>query len=505
MTILRRRRALLIRRWSPCALTMRMAESGGSLGEKAAKGAAWSGASSIILRLGSLTVGIILARLLTPEEFGVYAVALTVQSILMTVADLGLSADLVRSKEPDRIAPTVATLGLISGGLIAVLTVAASSSLADLLGSPEAAPAIGVLACTLLLAGVSLVPYSMMLRRFQQRELFLIGVVDFIVSTAVTLALVAAGFGVMGLAFGRVAAQTLASILQFYYARMRPSFAIDREVVRPVLAFGLPIATANLLALGLINIDNIVLARLAGVTALGYYVIAFNVSSWPMSALSQSVRAISLPYFSRTENSSEGLSRIVAVGWAAALPAGAVLAVLSAPVIGVLYGDKWLPSAPVLAALGVFGSLRVIFDIFTAFLYAKGLSKPVLWVQVLWLLTLAAGMVVATGAFGIVGAGWVHVLVAVVIVLPAYLIALRYSGLKALSVLRRSWWPTLATIPASGVAWVTSGVLANPLVQLMVGGCAAVVVYVLIMWPWAMREWQALRPPAEFSETEGEP
>lgn len=144
----------------------------GSLGAKAASGAAWSGISTIVLRMGSLVVGIALARLLTPEEFGVYAVALTVQSILMTVADLGLSADLVRSEDPERIAPTVASLGLISGATTTAITVGASSFLADQLGSPQAAPAVAVLAFTLLLAGVSLVPYAMMLRRFQQRELF---------------------------------------------------------------------------------------------------------------------------------------------------------------------------------------------------------------------------------------------------------------------------------------------------------------------------------------------
>ena len=318
--------------------------------------------------------------------------------------------------------------------------------------------------------------------------------VDFVVSTAVTLALVAAGYGVMALAIGRVAAQTVASTLQFMYARVRPQFGIDRAVVSPVLAFGVPIATANLLAWALINIDNIVLARIAGATALGYYVIAFNVSSWPMSALSQSVRAISLPYFSRTENSADGLSRIVAVGWAVALPAGAVLAVLSGPVIGVLYGDNWLPSAPVLAALGVFGSLRVIFDILTAFLYAKGRSKPVLWVQILWIVTLTAGMVAATQSFGIVGAGWVHVLVAVLVVLPAYLLALRTSGVSVLGVLRRSWWPTLATLPAAAAAWVICLYVVNPVAQLLLGGFVAVAVYAAIMWPWGVREWRAVRP-----------
>lgn len=473
---------------------MPMTDSGESLGSQAAKGAAWSGVSSIILRLGSLTVGIILARLLTPQEFGVYAVALTIQSILITIADLGLSADLVRTNDPERIAPTVAILGLLSSGTITAITVVASPFLAQLLGSPEAAPAIAILAFTLLLAGVSLVPYSMMLRRFQQKELFLIGVADFIVSTSVTLGLVAGGFGVLGLAIGRVAAQLIASILQFFFARVRPRFSVDRRIVAQVLSFGLPVATANLLAWSLINIDNIVLVRIAGATALGYYVLAFNVSSWPMSALSQSIRAISLPVFSRSADAGDALSRVLAIGWAAALPAGAVLAVLSTQVIGVLYGDNWLPSAPVLAALGLFGSLRVVFDVFTAFLYAKGVTKPVLWIQVVWLIVLTVGMVLATGSFGIFGAGWVHVLVAVVVVLPAYLYALRRTGISISRVVHRCWWPTLATAPSAGIAWFAQGFVTSPLAQLLVGAALAVAVYGALMWPWATREWKSLRP-----------
>jgi len=470
-----------------------MTDAGPNLRWKAARGAAWSGVSTVVLRLSSLLVGIVLARLLSPNQFGVYAVALTVQSILMTVADLGLSADLVRSDQPERIAPTVATLGLASGATTTALTVATSSLLADLLGSPAAAPAISVLAFTLLLAGVSLVPYSMLLRRFQQRELFIVGVADFIVSTSVTLTLVAMGFGVMGLAIGRVAAQVVSSTLQFFLARERPRFGIDRAVVRPVLKFGVPIALANLLAWGLINIDNIVLVRVAGATALGFYVLAFNISSWPMSALSQTVRAVCLPYFSRTEDAGEGLAKLVAIGWAAALPAGGLLAALSAPLIAILYGERWLPAAPVLAALGVFGALRVAFDIFTAYLYAQGRSRPVLWVQVIWLVTLTLGMVYATAAFGIVGAGWVHVIVALIIVLPAYLVTLRIAGVRLAAVLRRSWWPTAATVPAVGAAILTRSLFSGPLLQLFVGSGLAVAVYAIIIWPWARRELRGIR------------
>jgi len=460
---------------------------------QAARAAAWAGVSTIVLRLSGLVVGIILARILTPEQFGIYAVALTVQSILLTVADLGLSADLIRTDDPKRLAPTVASLGLVSGVVMTVITLTSSTAVATLLGSPPAAPAIAVLSFTLLLGSASVVPYAMLQRRFQQRELFIVGVADFIVSTTVTLLLVALGFGVLGLAIGRVSAQLVSSTLQFFLARVVPRYGIDRSQLRPVLAFGLPIAAANLLSWGLLNVDNIVLVRVAGAAALGYYVLAFNISSWPMSALSQVVRSISLPYFSRTGASSTALAAVVSLAWAGALPAGAVLAALSAPVIDVVYGAKWLPAAPVLAALGLYGSLRVAFDIFAGYLYSQGKSRPVLWVQIIWLVVLVGAMIVATRAYGIVGAGWVHVVVAVVVILPAYLIVLRRSGVRIRDFARAAWWPTVATVPAVAVAVAARLLIENSLLALLVGGVGSVLVYGALAFPWLRKHLRDVR------------
>ncbi|MFE6735660.1 lipopolysaccharide biosynthesis protein [Microbacterium sp. NPDC057650] len=470
-----------------------MTERAESLSGRVARGAAWSGASTIALRLGSLVVGIVIARILTPEQFGVYAVALTVQGILMTVADLGLSADVIRSDEPERIAPTIATLGLVSGATLTVITMVSSSALAGVMGSPEAGPAIAVLSLTLVLGGAGVVPFAFLTRRFQQRELFLVNLVDFTVSTVVTLSLISLGMGVMGLAIGRVVAQTVSLVMQFALARVRPRYSIDRSVLRPVLAFGLPIAAANLLSWGVLNVDNIVLVRIAGATALGFYVLAFNISSWPMTALGQVARAVTLPYFSRTEDKAGSLALMTALAWAGALPAGAVLAVLAAPLIEVVYGPKWLPAAPVLAALGVYGAVRVVFDVFAGFLYSQGRSRPVLWIQVIWLVALIAGMIAGTTAYGLVGAGWVHVLVAILIVLPAYLIALRRSGVAVGAVLRACMWPTVASVPAVAAALGARIWVPAPALSLVVGGLAAVLVYSACMFPWARKHLRKLR------------
>lgn len=461
-----------------------------SLGRAVGGGLAWSTVSNLVLRVGSLATGIVLARILAPEQFGVYAVALTVQSVLMTLADLGLSADLIRSPDHRRLAPTVASLGLTVGGALTIVMIATAQPVANLMGSPAASGAIAVLAVTLVLGSAGVVPYAALQRRFAQRQLFVIALIDFVVGTGITLGLLALGWGVMALAVGRVVAQTVTLVLQFVFARERPRYGFDRSVARAVLAFGIPVAGANVLSWSLLNIDNVVIAHVVGATALGFYVLAFNISNWPMSAIGQIVRSIALPLFSRTEGGGV-LPATAALTWAIALPAGGFLAVLAAPLIVVVYGEKWLPSASVLAALGLFGALRALFDLFASFLLARGASRAVLWTQLVWFVALIPALIVATTSWGIVGAGWVHLGVSLVFVLPAYFIALRRADVSLVGLLRACIVPTVAMLPAAAAGLLVGSLLPGALLALLGGGLAGGIVYAACVLRWFLRRARA--------------
>src|SRR3954453_11234177 len=131
-----------------------------SLRTQVRRGVAWSTLDVAVNRACTFAMGVVVARLLTPDDFGVYAVALVVHAIIVNVSELGVSTALMRGGEEsvDAAAPTVATIALLSslvlGGLMALL----APSLAPLLGSADATVPIQVMAITLPLAGVSAVP-----------------------------------------------------------------------------------------------------------------------------------------------------------------------------------------------------------------------------------------------------------------------------------------------------------------------------------------------------------
>jgi len=454
-------------------------------------GLLWGAINSLVLRLGSLVVGIVLARLLTPADFGVYAVALTVQSVLLTLADVGMSVDLVRAKDPRRRAPTVATVSVATSLALTLVMIGCSSPVASALGAPRATGVIMALSVTVLISGVGVVPYATLQRDFQQRKLFACSCADFATSTVVTILLVLAGLGPLSLALGRIAAQSVATALQFVFARVRPRFGFDWSIARGALIFGLPLAGANLLSWALLNIDNVVIARVAGTTALGLYVLAFNVSTWPMNAIGQAIRSVSLAGFSRVSqregDGDRGLGTALSLTWTVALPAGLMLAALAHPLIELLYGPKWSASAVVLAALGIFGAVRVILDLLATYLMARGASRPLLYVNALWFFGLIPAVIAGAHLHGVSGVGWAHVAVAVAVILPAYMVALRRIGVPLRVLATSMWLPTLAAVPMWLVAHLLGRLIGEPLLALAAGGLAGLAVYAAICLPWLRR------------------
>jgi len=457
-----------------------------NLGARIRHGMTWSIVNSLVLRLGNFAVGIVLARLLAPEQFGVFAVALTVQAVLMTLADLGMSADLIRSENHREKAPTVATLGAVSGTAATVAMAASAQIIADSLGSAPAGPVIAVLSLSLMLAGLGVVPYASLQREFEQKKLFTIAVIEFVTSTTVTIALVLVGWGAMGLAIGRIIAQVITLILQFVLAGQRPRFGANVSIMPTILQFGVPVASANLLSWALLNIDNVAISSMAGPLTLGFYYLAFNISNWPMSAIGQVVRSVSLPAFSRIDSRSAGtsLTKVVGPVWALSLLAGVLLAALSAPIIELVYGSRWLPAAPILSWLGIFGALRTLFDLAASFLLAQGAAKATLLVQVVWIAALAPAMFFAVHVAGSVGAAAAHLTVCLFIVVPAYALAIRANNTNIKALASQLWPPMAAALVAAGSILGVTTLATTPLSALLLGAVVGTGVYVFLLRTW---------------------
>jgi PST family polysaccharide transporter len=269
--------------------------------------------------------------------------------------------------------------------------------------------------------------------------MFLVAILSFIVTTGVTFWLAFSGMGPISFAWGSVAGCSVSLVAASIAA---PFFVLpgwDTRQARQLLRFGLPLAGASLLLLGVYNVDTIVVGATLGPIALGLYALAFNISSWPVRATSEAVRRVSFAGFSRLAGSVElladGYSRTIGLVVAVAIPLCVLLGTLAEPLIQLVYGQRWTSAATVLTLLSVLGLLRVIYEITYDCLAAAGKRSTLLAVQGWWLAVLCPVLLVGAHLRGIVGVGAGHVLVAGLLVGPAFAWSLSRTGIPVRLVL----------------------------------------------------------------------
>lgn len=473
-----------------------------SLAQLARKGAAWSVVANLTMRFANIGVTALLARLLSPSDFGSFAIALAVYLVVASLAELGMASAITRSaEEPDDIAPTVASLSILVSGSVGIAMALTALPLATVLGQPSAAPPIRILSLCLVLTGFFAVPGAQLVREFRQGSIFAATVVGFLVSNPLLIVLALHGGGATSFAWSRVLGQ-LATGLVFVLAtskRYRPGWRAAQ--VRPLLGFGLPLAMANLVNWTLLNADYLILGRLVDTARVGVYMIAFNVASWSTAILGSVLNSVVVPSFARLSADRTRLgaalvssSQLVAL---LALPVGALTSALAHPLVTTLFGARWSDSAPVLTVLAWYGILFSYSLLFSNVLIALGRTVRLLLVQAVWVAFLVPVIVVGLRHSGLPGVAWAHVVTIAMIAVPAYLLAaLRATGLPLRRLLRPTLRPFLAALAAGGAAWGVAQLFSTPLVQLASGGVTGGVLYAALVAPLVLRLLPAGRVPA---------
>lgn len=451
------------------------------------RGALWSAGSSGLLRVAGMATMIVVVRVVSPEDFGIWAVALTAHSIIVNSAELGVSALLIRrDSDVAALAPSAAAIALLSSGLFALAMFLGAPALAAGLGSDAAAPVMRVMSVSVLLVGVFSVPSALLSREFRQRALFGAKVASLVASNGVLLGLAYGGAGPLAFAWSLVAGQvvggavTAARAGRWYWPRL------DRRASGLLVRFGAPLAAANAVNYAFLNVDYTVIGHLRGAERLGAYLLAFNVSSWPYAILSASINGVSMPAFSAAGR--EGLQRRIEVTTqtvaALAFPAAALIAVLSGPLVRALYGDTWGAAAGALAILAPYGALFLITLVLGNALVGMGRSGTLLALQVVWLVTLLPVMIGLVHVAGIRGAAIAHLLVCAGIAWPAYLLlARRTVGIAPRAVLSSVLGPLVLAAVAAAAAGLAAWPFDVAIVQVLVGGTVGTAAYALLASP----------------------
>jgi lipopolysaccharide exporter len=456
-----------------------------SLSSSVRRGALWVIASNVLLRLGNVLITAVVARILSPHDFGIFAVALTVFAIVSSLGELGVSACLMRADlDIDKLAPTVTTVSVTSCAILAAAMAAFARPIAAALGSTAAVGPVRVMSLAVFLLGVFAVPNAQMMRDFKQGKIFLANVIGFVPSTVLLIVLAESGSGAMAFAWSMVVRQLVVGCVLIAVAPRHYRPGLARSALSVILRFGIPLAGANFVNYILLNVDYALVGHLMGASALGLYMLAFTVASWPYSVLGAAINNVSMPAFSRVKHDPALLKGAMAAAVSGvsliAMPMCAMAIALARPIVLTVYGAKWAASANVLVVLSFYGAVFIICLLFANMLTALGRTKFLLLLQLIWIGALVPAMALGVRRDGIVGAAYAHVVVIIPIVLPSYLLALkRVTGVRIATLGKAVLPAVLASSAAALGARSVASQLNSPLAQLAAGLAVGGVIYVI--------------------------
>ena len=449
---------------------------------QAGRALVWSLVNTGFGRLGTLAIGIVLARVLGPAEFGTYAVAFVALMAMLSFNELGVSLAIVRwQRDPAEIAPTVNTLSVAASVVVTVAAVLAAPWFATAMGDESATRCVQLLSLCVLLNGVVATPAALLQRAFRQDQRTVVDQVNVWLGAGVSVALALAGVGAMSLVVGRLVGAGVSAVLLLRFSPLPYRFALDRRFVRPLLAFGLPLAGSSVVVFLAGFLDQLVVGHVLGAVMLGYYVLAYNLSSWPVSMFSQPLRSVAPALFARLQHDPPQMRsdflRVLRLLCVVALPVCAVLSVSAPELVRFVYGADWAPAADILRLLAVLAALRILFELVYDFLVVLGRSQAIFLTQVVCVVVLVPALWWSTNKWGTDGAAGALVVVALMVTAPLYLVQLRQAGLRSGGVLVASVPGVLLAALAALSTVLLLDLLPGAFVGLAASGlaCAAVV------------------------------
>lgn len=408
-----------------------------SLKNKAFAAGIWS-SFDVGLRFGiQFVVSIVLARLLSPIDFGIYALTAIFIALSSVLVDGGFSIALVqRSQVTPEEATAVFWYNMIVAMLMAAAIAIVAVPMARIFGHPVLTPLLYASAAIVPLNALSAVPGAMLQRELRFDAVAKAGLAASIISGLLAVVAAAKGAGIWSFQYQAIAYALIRAVLLWRLSGWRPIRGGHLAAARPLARFGSFLALSGLLEVAYQQGAALVIGKLYGPRDLGFYNRGQNLQNLPASVLTAVVSRVLLPVLSTKSEDGAALQRGLKLSQGVVmlinLPLMGALVAMPDLIIDVLYGPKWLPAAPILQILAIGGTLYPLQVVNLQFILAKGRSdlyfKTEIAKKVVGIAVVASGSI-----YGVIGLAVCQTLFAFVAFFINAEISGRLSGYRPLA------------------------------------------------------------------------
>jgi O-antigen/teichoic acid export membrane protein len=422
-------------------------------------GVAWKLLGQVGIQAIRLVTVAILARLLTPADYGAAAIPIALATFAPTVADMGIGSALVQAPTASRLARSTAFWASLAFGVgISMLFAALANPVGSFLGDPQVGAMVAAGGLTFAVCAVGTTSQAVFMREMRFRSIELRYWFALAFASVVAVLAAGAGAGAWALVLQQIAMLAIFAAALWWRAGWRPSLEFSGSAFRELGSFAIRIAGGRWARLAELLVLSLLIGKLVGVSDLGAWTFAMSTVILPLTVIAIPIAEVLFSAFSRLRDEPERIAALwlqsIRFLAAVTLPLLLGLAVVAPDLIPVVFGSHWHVSVGIVQVLSVYVIIRSLQSWSSVVMDAVGRPQVALWTQLAALCLTPVGVVV--------GAQWGVEAVAVAFVLSQLLAVEIPMLIIVLSELRVS----LATL-----AGRLAGVAAAALV--MAGACLA--------------------------------
>lgn len=353
---------------------------------------------------------IILARLLSPHEFGLFGIATLVLAFLEIITETGINIFLIQEKAKlETFINTAWVVSIIRGFVISLVLFVLVGPISFFFKSPDAKTILLFTSLIPLIRGFAnpaIVKYQKDLLFAKE---FTLRVSIFFVDTLVAVTSAFWTGSAISLVWGMLAGSLLELGLSHLIVKPRPKLEFELGKVREVIHRGKWVTFAGVFNYLFENVDDAVVGRLLNTSALGIYQVAYKISSLPITEVSDVVIKVAFPVYSKISADLLRLKKafiktVLGVS-AITIPLGLVLYFFTEPIVSMILGQKWIETVSVIKILAAFGVIRAIMNTTYPLLLAVKKQKDVSTITLVGIVGLSITIYPLVKVYGITGAG----------------------------------------------------------------------------------------------------
>lgn len=392
-----------------------------TLKQRTVSGIKWQVVNKVAQKIISIGTFAILARLLNPSAFGLFAMAFIAIDGLGLFKSAGIDSALIQRKKSSDIANDTAFIIMMALGIaMFLICFLLAPSAASFFRNEKVDEVIQALGIVLLVGSFGRVPSSLLTKDMKFGLLSVIELIGGVLNAVCAIGFAVISPTVWSLVWAYVVKTIAMTAMSLYFSGYKLHFQFDRQISKELISFGKFMLGLGLLGFIATNINNIVIARFLGATALGYFALASNFGDFINTHFTHLISRVMFPAYSEIQNDPDTLRRAyfktIKFVSMVSLPFAIVLITLSQELILTLYGDQWLSIVPLIQ---LFGILQIVVPIAVcsgSLFLANGMPKYLFNINLASLVIRVPLLIVLTYFWDLPGAVYSQIITTAVIV-----------------------------------------------------------------------------------------